>query len=112
MSLKIRASEKLLHELQRLEAGSYEDCLRGEEGTPHTEDPSQHPYAILNRRKASIVVETRVEAVNLLDSIDNSFDIMANHAIHNSPEDERRIRPMLKSIRRIMTQLQQYLART
>ena len=107
--MNIRASRQLLNELQYYEEGSYEDCLRGEEGTPHTDDPSKHAFSILERRKASISFDTRAEAATLLASIDNSFDIMANHAIYNSPEDERRIRPMLRSIERIMRDLRQYI---
>ena len=107
--MNIKASGKLLEQLRRYERGSFEDCARGCEGTPHTDDPAKHAFAILGRNKASINFKTRSEAITLLASIENSFDIMANHAVDNSVEEGRRIRPMLQSIQRIMNDLKQYI---
>jgi len=107
--MNIRASDKLLEQLRRYERGSFEDCARKCEGTPHIDDPAKHAFAILSRRKASINFKTRSEAITLLASIENSFDIMANHAIDNSIEEGRRIRPMLGSIQRIMNELRKYI---
>jgi hypothetical protein len=98
-----------LDELRRYERGSFEDCLRGCEGTPHIDDPSKHAFSILDRRSTSINFKTRSEAITLLASIENSFDILANHAIDNSIEEGRRIRPMLRSIQRIMNELRKYI---
>jgi hypothetical protein len=102
--MKIRATENTIDMLKRYEEGSFEDCLRGDPGTPHVGQPHKHAYAILDSDTRAIHVDSLEDCHTLLASLDNSLDIMANGGA--ADEEPRKFLPVIRATKRIIRKMQ------
>ena len=107
--MKIKATQNTIDMLRRYEEGSFEDCLRGDPGTPHVGQPHLHAYAILERDTRAIHADSLADCHTLLASLDNSLDIMANGGA--ADEEPRKFLPVIRATKRIIRELQALAAK-